>query len=155
MTPADAAAPEQSGESVVVTVLLVVPVVIAISASTEPDSAKSEVAAIVITVDLIIPVLPLCNLRMQILCSMNLGIEIFSCYEMITGAQRISLNCIEAVTDFTKESGFDCVSRNAVLQNVWVSPTIDKIKSTLREQMRPAARRPWPFIAIYCQIGRT
>jgi hypothetical protein len=54
MTPAEAAAPEQSGVDPVVTVLLVVPVTVA---STEPDSAKSEVAATVITVDLIIPVL--------------------------------------------------------------------------------------------------
>ena len=56
MTPAEAAAPEQSGVDAVVTVLLVVPVIVA---STEPDSAKSEVAASVMTVDLIIPVLPL------------------------------------------------------------------------------------------------
>jgi len=56
MTPAEAAAPEQSGVDPVVTVVLVVPVIVA---STEPDSAKSEVAASVMTVDLIIPVLPL------------------------------------------------------------------------------------------------
>jgi hypothetical protein len=55
MTPADAAAPEQSGADPVVTVLLVVPVIVA---STELDSAKSEVTAIVIAIDLIIPILP-------------------------------------------------------------------------------------------------
>jgi hypothetical protein len=60
MTPAEAAAPEQSGADPVVTVLLVVPVVVA---STEPDSAKSDVAAIVITVDLIILILPFFAIR--------------------------------------------------------------------------------------------
>lgn len=54
MNPMEAAAPEQSGVDPVVTVvLLVVPVVVA---STEPASAKSEVAAMVMTVDLIIRV---------------------------------------------------------------------------------------------------
>jgi hypothetical protein len=70
MTPADAAAPEQSGADPVVTVLLVVPVIVA---STELDSAKSEVTAIVIAIDLIIPILPFCVSRTQILCLMNLS----------------------------------------------------------------------------------
>lgn len=54
MTPAEAAAPEQSGVDPVFAVLLVVPVIVA---STEPDSIKIEVAAIVITSDLVISVL--------------------------------------------------------------------------------------------------
>ena len=54
MTPADAAAPEQSGADPVVTVLLVVPVIVA---STEAGSVKSETAAIAVR-DLIMMFLP-------------------------------------------------------------------------------------------------
>src|ERR1700733_9838176 len=129
MTPAEAAAPEQSGADPVVTVLLVVPVIVA---STEPDSAKSDVAAIVITVDLIIPILPFLQFADSNFM-FNESPRLNSVpVERITNAQRISLNCVEPVTGVTKESGFDwaahpcgACSEDFVLQNVPLGPTVE------------------------------
>jgi len=74
---------------------------------------------------------------------------------MITNDQRISLNCAEAVTDFTKESGFNWKAQpcgafpaKVVLQNALVSPTDRQNEILAARTMRPA----FDVVAAHCHL---